>query len=801
VKPKTHSNINIALQKQQRSYRKLFLTLMLGLFSLNAKAEDRTLTGVVKSAETQDILIGVTVKVQNMPVGVMSNNNGEYSITVSDAAENLVFSYMGYRKKIVKIGQNSIINVELSEDSRLTGEIVVQASRSQARLKDIPRKVEIVTAEDIEALAPKDATELLKKTAGVDIIEYPGVLAGVSVRGFTPKFSGLDQYVNYLIDGRPAGVTNLATIDMSTIERVEVIKGPSSSLYGSQAMGGTINFITKRSKGEVKGHAEFSYSSFNTLDGRFNTGGSLTDKLDFDLGGRSFNQNDDYDIGSNTIISDPGEELLEQDVESMRNTSYATNSASLRLGYDIAENLRLETRGEIYQANGVRTPGSVWAVYGHGQKNLDRQTIDFSFTGEVGKHSFKVKPYWAVEENKYFKDQGNIDYTSSTSQTEWLGLQMQDVISIGEQRITAGLDYNRADVEAHSYSSDSTEKAPYRPNQRLSTVGLFSEISLYLLDNRLITNLGGRFDIISYKLKETPYFDNSKLDSDSETYTNFNPSLSAQFRLLPEFKVHGSVGRAFVTPSPYQKAGNYVNSNGVETRGNGDLDPQSSVTFDIGLTYDNSSGFRADVTYFNTAWDNFIEEYEETERTIVGTDTTATSYKTFKNVDDAELQGLEFELSYDFGALHDFDYSLRLFANFTHQLVAEKTEVEVIDTGEEEMEVSVTSDLTYVRKNRGSFGIEYDDYELFSARVTARYMGNRYERNWFYYYPQARPTLTDAVLEHPASLVFDITATMKLNHTSSLTVFSKNLLDENYTEKDGYNMPGRSIGVRYAVNF
>ncbi len=770
------------------------------LIPFGAKAQERVLSGVVKSATTSEPLVGATVRIQDTLLGTITNEKGEYSLSIPTGAKLLEVTYLGYRREIKHIGERTVINVELYSTNRMTDEIVVQASRAQSKLKDIPRKIEIVTSEDIQALAPKDATELLKKTSGVDLIEYPGVLAGVSVRGFTPKFSGLDQYVTYLIDGRPAGVTNLATIDMSAIERVEVIKGPSSALYGSQAMGGTINFITKRSKGKISGNAEFSYSSFNTLDGKFNTGGSLTDQLDFDLGGRTYNQNDDYKIGSNTLISDPKPELLVQDVETMRNTSYSTNSASLRFGYDLKENLRLEARGEVYQANGVRTPGSVWAVYGHGQKNVDRQTIDVTLEGVMGAHTFKFKPYWALEENKYFDDQVDsirvsyskdkraidVDYFSSTRQTQWLGFQLQDILALGDQRITAGLDYNLADVEAHSYSSDSTEKAPYRPNQRLSTLGIFTDVALSFLNNRLIGNVGGRLDLTSYKLKETPFFDNSALDSDTETYSNFNPSVSVQYRFIPDLKLHASAGRAFVAPNPYQKAGEYVSDSGVETRGNSDLDPQSSVTFDVGLTYSNAnSGFRADVTYFNTAWDNFIEEVGRTE--ISGTDTS--DYKTFINVDEAELQGLEFELSYDFGALQDFDYSLRLFANFTHQLVAEETED------------NQTSNLQYVRKNRGTFGIEYDDYNFISARITARYMGERYERNWFSSYLKARPTLTDTELTHPAALVFDANVTMKINHSSQISVFSKNMLDENYTEKDGYNMPGRSVGVRYAVNF
>jgi len=767
----------------------LFVLGLMLLLPLSTMAKERIISGVIRSATTSEPLVGATVRVQNTSIGTLTNEKGEYALSVPTDAKLLVITYLGYRREVKHIDQKTVINAELYTNSHMTDEIVVQASRAQSKLKDIPRKIEIVTSEDIEALAPKDAAELLKKTSGVDIIEYPGVLAGVSVRGFTPKYSGLDQYVTYLIDGRPAGVTNLATIDMSTIERVEVIKGPSSALYGSQAMGGMINFITKKSKGKISGSADFSYSSFNTLDGKFNAGGSLTDKLDFDIGGRTYNQNDDYKVGSNTLISDPGKEILEQDIETMTNTSYSTNSASLRLGYDLSELFRIETRGEIYQANGVRSPGSIWAYNGHGQKNVDRKTVDFTLQGMSGAHTFMLKPYWAMEENRRYKNQGDIDYVYYNDKTEWLGFQLQDILAFGDQRLTAGIDFNQADVDIKSQANDSTQKAPSRPNQRITTFGIFSDLGISFLDKRLIANLGGRLDLTSYKLKETYGFNSAELNTETETYSNFNPSISLQYRFLPELKVHASAGRAFVTPNPYQKAGSYFSTSGKETRGNPDLDPQTSVTFDVGVTYtSNNSGFRADLTYFNTAWDDFIESTKGTD--IVGVDTS--TYTTYINADEAKLQGLELELSYDFGALSDFDYALRFFTNFTHQIQAEKT----ID--------GTTSDMTRVRNNRGTFGIEYDDYNFFSARLTARYIGERTEENyyddedalWF------RPTLYDVdVLTHPAALIFDINFTFKINHASKISVFSKNMFDENYTEKDGYNMPGRSVGVRYAVNF
>ena len=760
----------------------VFFSFLSTSFVIQVMAEKRVVSGIVSSASDGEPLVGASVHISGTVIGVVTDGQGEFKLDVPENTSEITFSYTGYETRKVSPGHGSVLKVSLEESGYATGEIVVYSTRSTEKLKNIPRKVEIVTGKDIEALDPVNATDLLKKTSGVDVIEYPGVLSGVSIRGFSPKFSGLDQNVTYLIDGRPAGATNLATIDMNNIERVEVIKGPSSALYGSQGMGGSINFITKKSTGRIAGNASIGYSSFSTLDGSVSVGGSLADRFDFDLGLRSFNQNDDYKVGSNTLISDPDPEVLEQEIGTMENSTYATLSGNLRFGYQIDDRIRVDTRGEIYQAHSVKSPGSIWGVYGHGEKDVDRQTLDVTMTGEWGVHNVRFKPYWSEEKSVYYKkDDDGFNYRSSTSETEWLGFQLQDEVAFSKQRFTGGIDYSTADVVSRSFLDAETEKAPYRPNQQLSSLGLFGEIGVSLFDEKVIANLGGRYDRTVYKLKETPFF--SVIDTDSEEYDNFNPSVSAQYRFIPECKIHASIGRAFVAPNPYEKAGFYVDSNGMETRGNPDLKPETSVTWDAGLTYETQNGgFRADVTYFSTDWQDFIQ-------TVSAVDDDDTVYKTFVNLNAAEMNGVEFEVSYDFGAWDDYRYSLRLFTNFTHLFSSKTTN----DEKEEKM--------LYVRQNRGSVGIEYDDFKLFVARLTARYIGDRFERNWFGYYDEVRPTLKDPIIEIPASLIFDASVAFRVNDTNKVTVIAKNFLDENYTEKDGYNMPGRSLGVRYTVNF
>ena len=661
----------------------------------------------------------------------------------------------------------------------VAGEIVVSSTRTDEKLKNIPRKVELITSKDIEALNPVDATELLKKTAGVDVIEYPGVLSGVSMRGFKPNYGSYynAQYVTYLLDGRPLGTNNLSTVDMNMIDHVEVIKGPSSALYGSKGMAGTINFITKKSRGPITGKASLGYGSFETFEGSAAVGGSINERFDFDLGFRYFNQGEDYKVGNNTLVSNPDPELLERDIDTMRNSTYSTNSGMMRVGYHLNDNFRVDLRGAFFNAPSVHTPGTIWGYYGHKLNDVHRKTADLSLTGTAGSHSIKFMPYWSTDEMRYFKHTATKIYPYYLGDFEEYGFQLQDAIKLGDHRLTAGVDYNNSTYKTRHWSAPDVEIAPYGPDGRLSNVGLFAEASLSLLDERLIVTPGVRYDMTTFEMLETHLLDS--VDAGKEDDGFFSPSLAFQYSFIPEFKFHASIGRAFVSPTALQKAGEYENSYGQIVRGNPDLEPETSRTWDAGLTWsDEKNGLRADVTYFDTKWEDFITKETRNDGTL--------TYQTYINAASAKLRGLEFELSYDFGALANYRYSLRAFGNYTHQL-----EAEVTQGGAE-------SPMKYVRSGLGSFGIEYDDFRLLSARLSAHYLGSRYEDNRFTHH---RQTLTDAVLKHEPSLVFDATVGVKINDQNSVALTVKNLLDENYTEKDGYNMPGRSYNMRYTVAF
>ena len=139
---------------------------------------------------------------------------------------------------------------------------MVTARRVDTRVAETPQKIEVVDSTDIERSVAADLADMLKKNSGVDVVQYSGALSGIGIRGFRPQTSGINKRSLLLIDGRPSGVTNLATLLLDNVERVEVLKGAASAVYGSSAMGGVVNVITRRSRGTIGGNARIGDRQF-----------------------------------------------------------------------------------------------------------------------------------------------------------------------------------------------------------------------------------------------------------------------------------------------------------------------------------------------------------------------------------------------------------------------------------------------------------------------------------------------------------------------------------------------------------
>ena len=150
--------------------------------------------------------------------------------------------------------QNDLINLK---------EVIVTATRAQKNLKNVPITVQVVTAEDIRKSQATNFQSFLEtEFAGINFT-YDGGMPNINMMGFGGK------YVLFLIDGeRMAGETfdniDYNRINLEDIERIEIIKGASSSLYGSNALGGVINIITKNAKKSLEGNFAYQYENIES---------------------------------------------------------------------------------------------------------------------------------------------------------------------------------------------------------------------------------------------------------------------------------------------------------------------------------------------------------------------------------------------------------------------------------------------------------------------------------------------------------------------------------------------------------
>lgn len=254
----------------------ILLLLAMGLFSAQAIAQNRTITGTITSAEDGEALIGVNVLVKGTSTGTITDFDGKYSIEVPEKS-TLNFSYVGYATQEVEVGMQSVIDIVLAK-GELLDEIVVTALGISREKKALGYAVSEVGADEIENSGQNNLVNALQGTTpGVYITRSSGTIGGgsnVLIRGITSLDPSRSNAPLYVIDGieisddtdvlpitsdkvslglgassaTQGNSSNRAIdIDPSDIESMTVLKGASATaLYGVRAANGAIVITTKK---------------------------------------------------------------------------------------------------------------------------------------------------------------------------------------------------------------------------------------------------------------------------------------------------------------------------------------------------------------------------------------------------------------------------------------------------------------------------------------------------------------------------------------------------------------------------
>ncbi len=641
-----------------------------------------------------------------------------------------------------------ISNQILAQETQLE-EIVVTATRVEEPKKEVPYSVQVITQEDIKNSTAKNAGDLITEAAIGHVHKYPVLsTSSIGLRGLrTDLFDDLKSRVLVLINGNRAGTVNLATIPVDDIERVEIVKGPASVVYGSSAMGGVINIITKQGKEEgIHGSIGGEAGSWRYW------------KTKAELNGKK--ENFDFYVSVSRSAMD---DYSTKNYGKIENTGYNDESVLTRFGYSFFDKQHISLGFQHWKGWDIGSPGARYSPDPDDYKNIERNRFDLDYKTET----FKAGYYFNRDRNEHHEGlgTGNSEITLKKTTTE--GANLQKIFSIDEHRIIIGGQWDRIEVK----SSRSTG-APYNPDSEYDSYGLFAEGRLNIFNKKLLLNAGVRYDYFENEIFATEGIRNLKPRKENLDHITIRGSLV--YKITDNLLIKSNAGTAFRAPAPDELATDYVSSWGTHYLGNPDLKPEKSKSYDVGVTY-TKDFFNTELTFFHSEFrDKILSYYDNTIKA-----------RTFKNVEGATIQGFEGNLSYDIGLLTGIKFSLEPFINFTYYTrYSSRDEVEIKSYGKT---------LQYTPKCTASFGIKAGK-ENWDLRLIANYKGDEKVVDW-------NPSSKNygKIVDKADFTVVNLKGSYRPIKNIELTLSVENLFDRAYEYVQYYPMPRRTItgGVKW----
>jgi outer membrane receptor for ferrienterochelin and colicins len=500
------------------------LTLATPFLTLHAQVIEGTVLD-----EKRQALQDVHISVEQTDQTDVTDSDGRFMIHLIGQAEgvvNLTITSVGYQSAILAIDLDTIGNdhleIILKETVYQSQTVVVTATRTRRDIEEVSIPVSVISGEQIRRSGSMRLSDVLSEQTGMQIVNDHGT--GIQVQGFDP------DYTMIMIDGSPvigrtAGTLDLTRITVRNVEQIEIVKGPSSALWGSDALAGVINIITQSSKDEFSGRITTHYGENNTLD--------LSSDLSLNTG----------DFKNNLFLN--------------RNSSggYRLNPASISQTVPEYQNYTLGYRGSLKISDQLQLSGNVrwFTEYQQNRSTITVQDGDTQLlNSEAGRTDFMARSEINYSPTNRFDV--NLNWYTSYYKTE-----SELVFSeSGEQFTTTQFNqfYNKPEIQAgyrwdnhhHSvlgagaiFERLDAERYPGQPN--FTTQFLFAQHSW-------IPSLN--FEIIG----------GVRYDTHSEYSSQLSPKLSTRYRPAEWVQFRASAGRGFKAPEFRQLFLDFTNATG-----------------------------------------------------------------------------------------------------------------------------------------------------------------------------------------------------------------------------------------------
>jgi vitamin B12 transporter len=484
------------------------------------------------------------------------------------------------------------------EAEPVLGDVVITATGKPEQRSAIAGTVQVIDQKRIEASSAKSLTDLLAENAIGFFSEWTPAQTSINLRGGASDGQGRDfrGQVLVLINGRRAGTANLSKLSPADVERVEVVRGPSSVVYGSQNIGGIINIMMKTGRTAPGTLVDLVAGSSDLLQGKLQHGGQ-TEHADWYIG-LSSGRKGDYRSGKGGSKLD--------------NTAWDRLGLTAGLGYQFNAQQRLDVNlrsDGIYDA-GFRGSGA--NIYSKDDRY--NQSIDLNYSGKTRDervrwtvHGYKVRDVddfrWAspIIRNAAGNPAPGTQVDHNERRLDIQGLRVQPGMTLWRGNdLLLGWDWEKSRLRSERFrvgvpGNPLAQVSPLDNNQTETVNAYYFEDSQKLLDDRLVLRGGVRRTLGTTSLDWTPHLAAQR--PRSENYRQTTYSFGGAYKLTEALVVRSGLSTGFRAPTASELAADFTALGGGRIFGNPSLKPETSRQVEIGGTY-STRYWRVDAALF-----------------------------------------------------------------------------------------------------------------------------------------------------------------------------------------------------------
>ena len=748
------------------------LVILLLALLLPATVRSSEIEGHIYNTENHQPIRDVNVYVPGTNIGTVSDSLGYFRLRgIASREVTVKFSAIGFKEQVqtVSFGSVSIvtITVYLTPTILYQSEVTVTATRNAMDPLECPIATNIINRTILEHRNTFGIGDVLQQQAGVTASSTgPG-----SIR---PVIRGLyDAQVLTLLNGIPlmdlrAGGDHVLLLEPDQIERVEIVRGPGTVLYGSDAIGGVVNFITQPTDPftlnqlALRGQLSVGYSSL---------GGLCRGTGEFALGSNSLYFLGRYGIKKSGNISDPEREIP--------NSSYNGQHVDLFGGWQTGPHeLRI---GYHYLKADVGVPINPFARHSmfegeqqHFLKLSDALKVSLPVVSNIDINATwqrHLRHFHLITPDSQSPDSVEQDLNIYLDVHAYTGQIILNSIPFSNILLKCGIDLvhqtassDRTSFLANLITRSQMNLTPPRviPNSSRTDIGVFSENEVTI--GKLSLFGGFRYDWLEAHSFQT---DRSPIVPSTPRDQSYSGNLGLVYHLPHNINLPIDLGRAFRSPTLLERYFCGPHQSTVD-KGNPDLKPETSLNIDLGLSQKRDC-YEWRVNIFQ----NIIDEYIGKMRTGIIDQATGLQIDTWQNISQARLRGIEVE-----GAIH-------------------------INEG-----VGVYSTLSYVEGTDTKTNAPLQYIPPLNGNITVRHSALWGTSEMSILFAAAQNRLSPLETETGASAIVNLSHGFDLPHPfpkrARLNMRVENLLNTKYHNhlsriKEWYYQPGRNVSLSMIV--